>query len=377
MKEPTKPKKASQVSTKGKAAPAQSKARGGASAATGRPPWNSPNWGPALDKFLWGEFEQILATSKRTPKRQEELRKRYREKLTGWIKNMVKIRAASDAKWASMPTPPQSQVQTAEAECEALIAAHLREVESEQDLEQHRTTQALGRRAFKALTLQDAGYSLAADVAVKVFPYPKKGSRDPNAPARNQLWISLEALSLWLQELLVPAEHGGFRVFVDTEFFSELTRFVVGSDIGDSIPEKDSDTGQTPRPRWQTMPEGSFLHFKRPPHRRLHKGKTRTQVKNASEVRLKTESEEWLWRELARSAIEDAETAKALHHLLGWHQDAAMIFLQRFLASRNSIQNGVKERLLKTARGLVLGNEELINNTTKEDRDRLRRDHPA
>jgi hypothetical protein len=361
MKKLTKPKKASQVSSKGKAAPAQSKPRGGASAATGRPPWNSPNWGPALDKFLWGEFEKLLATSKRTPKRQEELRKRYREKLTGWIKNMVKIRAASDAKWASMLTPPQSQVQTAEAECEALIAAHLQEMEAKQDLEQHRTTQALGRRAFKALTLQDAGYSLAAEIA----------------GGDGQLEISLEALALWLKELLVPAEHGGFRVFVDTEFFSELTRFVVGSDIGDSIPEKESDTGQTPRPRWQTMPEGSFLHFKRPPHRRLHKGKTRTQVKNASEVRLKTESEEWLWRELARSAIEDAETAKALHHLLGWHQDAAMMFLQRFLASRNSIQNGVKERLLKTARGLALGNEELINNTTKEDRDRLRRDHPA
>lgn len=356
-----KAKKDSQVSTKGKAAPAQSKARGGAPAATGRPPWNSPTWEQALDKFLWGEFEQILATSKRTPKRQEELRKRYREKLTGWIKNMVKIRAASDAKWASMPTPPQSQVQAAEAECEALIAAHLREVESEQDIEQKRTPQALGRRAFKALTLQDAGYSLAAEIA----------------GGDGQLEISLEAFALWLQELLVPAEHGGFRVFVDTEFFSELIRFVVGSDIGDSIPEKESDTGRTPRPRWQTMPEGSFLHFKRPPHRRLHKGKTRTQVKNASEVRLKTESEEWLWRELARSASEDAETAKALHHLLGWHQDAAMMFLQRFLASRNSIQNGVKERLLKTARGLVLGNEELINNTTKEDRDRMRRDHPA
>ena len=323
MKKPTKPKKASQVSSKGKAAPAQSKARGGASAATGRPPWNSPNWGPALDKFLWGEFEQILATSKRTPKRQEELRKRYREKLTGWIKNMVEIRAASDAKWASMPTPPQSQVQAAEAECEALIAAHLREVESEQDIEQKRTPQALGRRAFKALTLQDAGYSLAAEIA----------------GGDGQLEISLEALALWLQEAV---EADGERV-----------------------------------PRWRTMPAGSFHHLQRKPHKRLHNGKTRTLVQNASEVRLKTAGEEWLWRELARSAFEDAETAKALHHLLGWHQDAAMIFLQRFLASRNSIQNGVKERLLKTARGLVLGNEELINNTTKEDRDRLRRDHPA
>jgi len=310
---------------------------------------------------LWGEFEKLLATKKRTPKRQEELRKRYREKLTGWIKRMVDIRTASDAKWASMPTPPQVQVQAAEAECEALIAAHLQELEAEQDQEKHQTPQAVGRRALTALTLQDAGYSLAAEIA----------------GGDGQLEISLEALSLWLQELLVPAEHGGFRVFVDTDFFSELKRFVVGSDIGDSIPEKESHTGQTPRPRWQTMPEGSFLHFKRPPHKRLHKGKTRTQVKNASEVRLKTESEEWLWRELARSAIEDAETAKALHHLLGWHQDAAMKFLQRFLASRHSIQNGVKERLLKTARGLALGNEELMKTTTKEDRGRLHRDHPA
>ncbi len=357
----TKPKKASQVSSKGKAASLQSRARGVASEDSGRPTWNTPNWGQAWENFFWGEFEKLLATKKRTPKRQEELRKRYREKLTGWINRMVDVRTASDAKWASMPTPPQAEVQAAETECEALIAAHLQELESEQDQEKQRTPQALGRRALTALTLQDAGYALAAEIA----------------DGDGQLEISLEALALWLQELLVPAEHGGFRVFVDTEFFSELKRFVVGSDIGDSIPEKESDIGQPPRPRWRTMPKGSFLHFKRPPHRRLHKGKTRTQVKNASEVRLKTESEEWLWRELARSAIEDAETAKALHHLLGWHQDAAMRFLQRFLASRHSIQDGVKERLLKTARGLALGNEELIKTTTKEDRDRLRRDHPA
>ena len=353
MKKPTKPKKASQVSSKGKAAPAQSKARGGASAATGRPPWNSPNWGQVWDKFLWGEFEQILATSKRTPKRQEELRKRYREKLTGWIKNMVEIRAASDAKWASMPTPPQSQVQTAEAECEALIAAHLREMEAEQDLEQQRTPQAFGRRAFKALTLQDAGYSLAAEIA----------------DGDGQLEISLEGLALWLQELLVPVENGGFTTFVDTDFFSELTRFVVGSDVGDSIPEKESHTGQTPRPRWRTMPNGSFRHHPR----------NSPYGHQQSYVELNNSAGEWLWRELARSAFEDAEAAKVLSHLLGWHQDAAMRFLQRFLKSRHKIRDNKselepRERLLKTAAAMMSGESARISATNKQDRDRIQRE---
>ena len=315
------PAKATKVSSKVKTAPTKVRRLGGASAATGRPPWNSPNWGQVWDKFLWGEFEQILATSKRTPMRQEELRKRYREKLTGWIKTMVKIRAASDAKWASMPTPPQSQVQTAEAECEALIAAHLREVESEQDLEQHRTTQALGRRAFKALTLQDAGYSLAAEIA----------------GGDGQLEISLEALALWLQEG-VEAEGGMIS-------------------------------------RWRTMPAGSFHHLQRKPHKRLHNGKTRTLVQTASEVRLKTAGEEWLWRELARSAFEDAETAKALHHLLGWHQGAALRFLQRFLAARHSSQDETRERLITTAAAIASGTPDRIAATSKEDRHRIAREY--
>lgn len=279
-------------------------------------------------------------------------------KASGKVKTApTKVRhlgGASGAK-ATPSAHRSAQRQAAEAECEALIAAHLQELEAEQDLKQ-----ATGRRAFTALTLQDAGYSLAAKIA----------------GGDGQLEISLEALSLWLQELLVPAEHGGFRVFVDTEFFSELKRFVVGSDIGDSIPEKESHTGQTPRPRWQTMPEGSFLHFKRPPHKRLHKGKTRTQVKNASEVRLKTESVEWLWRELARSAIEDAEAAKALHHLLGWHQGAALSFLQRFLAARHSKQDETRERLINTAAAIASGNPDRIAATSKEDRHRIARDYP-
>jgi hypothetical protein len=343
------PAKAAKVSSKVKTAPTKARRLGGASAATGRPPWNSPNWGQAWDKFLWGEFEQILATSKRTPKRQEELRKRYREKLTGWIKNMVDIRTASDAKWASMPTPPQVQVQAAEAECEALIAAHLQELEAEQDLKQ-----ATGRRAFTALTLQDAGYSLAAEIA----------------GGDGQLEISLEALALWLQELLVPAEHGGFRVFVDTEFFSELTRVVVGSDIGNSIPEKESDTGQTPRPRWRTMPEGSFRHHPRN-SQYGHK---------LSYVELNNPAGEWLWRELARSAFEDAEAAKVLSHLLGWHQDAAMKFLQRFVKSRHKIRDNEselepRERLLKTAAAMISGDSARISATSKQDKDRIQRDY--
>jgi hypothetical protein len=313
-KRPAKPAKAS---GKAKTAPAKVRRLGGASAANGRPPWNSPNWGQAWDKFLWGEFEQILATSKRTPKRQEELRKRYREKLTGWIKNMVDIRTSSDAKWASMPTPPEAQVQAAEAECEALIAAHLQELEAEQDLKQ-----ATGRRAFTALTLQDAGYSLAAEIA----------------GGDGQLEISLEALALWLQE--------------GVESKGEVI------------------------PRWRTMPADSFHHLQRKPHKRLHKGKTRTLVQNASEVRLKTTSEEWLWRELARSAFEDAETAKALHHLLGWHQGATLSFLQRFLAARHSSQDKTRERLITTAAAIASGNPDRIAATSKEDRHRIARDYP-
>ena len=321
------PAKAAKVSGKVKTAPTKVRRLSGASAATGRPPWNSPNWGQAWDKFLWGEFEQMLATSKRTPKRQEELRKRYREKLTGWIKNMVEIRAASDAKWASMPTPPQSQVQTADAECEALIAAHLQEMEAKQDLEQHRTTQAFGRRALKALTLQDAGYSLAADVAVKVFPYPKKGSRDPNAPARNQLWISLEALSLWLQE------------FVEAD--------------GEKVP------------RWQTMPARSFRHHQR--HSKYGWSESYIELNNAAGA--------WLWSEIGGAAHEDAHAGKALGYLLHRHQSAALEFLQRFLAARHSTQDKSRERMIDVAAAMESGNKDRLGKTSKKDRDRIRRDH--
>jgi hypothetical protein len=305
------PAKAAKASGKAKTAPTKVRRLGGASATTGRPPWNSPNWGQAWDKFLWGEFEQILATSKRTPKRQEELRIRYREKLTGWIKNMVDIRTASDAKWASIPTPPQVQVQAAEAECEALIAAHLQELEAEQDLKQ-----ATGRRAFTALTLQDAGYSLAAKIA----------------GGDGQLEISLEALALWLQE--------------GVESKGEII------------------------PRWRTMPDGSFRHHPRN-SQYGHK---------LSYVELNNPAGEWLWRELARSAFEDAEDAKVLSHLLGWHQDAALKFLKRFVKSRHKIRDNeseleTRERLLKTAAAMISGDSARISATSKQDKDRIQRDY--
>ena len=202
-----------------------------------------------------------------------------------------------------------------------LIATFLREMEEAQDPEHQRAQLALGRRALKALTLQDAGYSLAVEIAGE----------------DGQLEISLEALALWLQE---GVEADGERV-----------------------------------PRWRTMPAGSFHHLQRKPHKRLHNGKTRTLVQNASEVRLKTAGEEWLWRELARSAFEDAETAKALHHLLGWHQGAALRFLQRFLAARHSSQDETRERLITTAAAIASGTPDRIAATSKEDRHRIAREY--
>jgi hypothetical protein len=246
-------------------------------------------------------------------------------KASGKVKTApAKVRRLGGATGAkATPSAHRSaQRQAAEAECEALIAAHLQELEAEQDLEQQRTPQATGRRAFTALTLQDAGYSLAAEIA----------------GGDGQLEISLEALALWLQE--------------GVESKGEVI------------------------PRWRTMPADSFHHLQRKPHKRLHKGKTRTLVQNASEVRLKTTSEEWLWRELARSAFEDAETAKALHHLLGWHQGATLSFLQRFLAARHSSQDKTRERLITTAAAIASGNPDRIAATSKEDRHRIARDYP-
>jgi hypothetical protein len=189
-------------------------------------------------------------------------------------------------------------------------------LEAEQDLEQQRTPQATGRRAFTALTLQDAGYSLATEIA----------------GGDGQLEISLEALALWLQE--------------GVESKGEII------------------------PRWRTMPDGSFRHHPRnsPNGHKL------------SYVELNNSAGEWLWRELARSAFEDAEAAKVLSHVLGWHQDAAMRFLQRFLKSRHKIRDNEselepRERLLKTAAAMISGDSARISATSKQDRDRIQRDY--
>jgi hypothetical protein len=240
-------------------------------------------------------------------------------KASGKVKTApAKVRRLGGATGAkATPSAHRSaQRQAAEAECEALIAAHLQELEAEQDLEQQRTPQATGRRAFTALTLQDAGYSLATEIA----------------GGDGQLEISLEALALWLQE--------------GVESKGEII------------------------PRWRTMPDGSFRHHPRnsPNGHKL------------SYVELNNSAGEWLWRELARSAFEDAEAAKVLSHVLGWHQDAAMRFLQRFLKSRHKIRDNEselepRERLLKTAAAMISGDSARISATSKQDRDRIQRDY--
>lgn len=234
----------------------------------------------------------------------------------------AKRRGGPPAVTAKASAEREAQRQAAKAECDALAAViEQRDIELKNP-ETHRTTQAFGRRALKALVIQYAGYSLAADVA----------------GGDGHLEISLEALAIWLQE---GVEVDGERV-----------------------------------PRWQTMPAGSFHHLQRKPHKRLRKGRTKTVVQNASEVRLKTAGEEWLWRELARSAFEDAETAKVLHHLLGWHQDAAERFVERFLSARHSVQAGTRERLIEAATAMVSGDKDRVAVTTKEDRQRIIQDHP-
>ena len=316
------PTKAAKAVSKGKAKPAPAKRRGGPPAACDKPSWDDPEWERKTDAFLWNKFEEQLAAKKNTPEQDEELRKRYREKLSGWVERMVAIRAEKAGKWASTPPPSQAQRQAAEAECVELAAIiEQRDIE-QKNPETHRTTQAFGRRALKALVIQYAGYSLAADVA----------------GGDGHLEISLEALAIWLQE---GVEVDGERV-----------------------------------PRWQTMPAGSFHHLQRKPHKRLRKGRTRTVVKNASEVRLKTAGKEWLWKEFAESAREDREAGMALAHLLGGHKDAAERFVERFLSGRHSVQAGTRERLIETATAMVSGDKDRVAVTTKEDRHRIIQDHP-
>lgn len=233
-----------------------------------------------------------------------------------------KRRGGPPAGKAKASAKREAQRQAAEAECVELAAIiEQRDIE-QKNPETHRTLQAFGRRGLKDLVIQYAGYSLAADVA----------------GGDGHLEISLEALALWLQE---GVEVEGERV-----------------------------------PRWQTMPAGSFHHLQRKPHKRLRKGRTRTVVKNASEVRLKAAGKKWLWKAFAESAREDRETGMALAHLLGGHQAAAERFVERFLSARHSVQAGTRERLIETTAAMESGNKDRLAVTTKEDRQRIIQDHP-
>jgi hypothetical protein len=188
-------------------------------------------------------------------------------------------------------------------------------------------SQLAGEAAIESIAFHDAGFELAEDIAA----------------GDGHLQISLEALGLWLAGLVDSTD--GRRVA-----------------------------------RWRLIPEECFTIIERKPFKRWRDAKRkqpRAVVRNAQELRLKSEGREWLWQELARTAGQDgeADTAKTLCHLIGSHKEAAERLMERFLAAQHSIQNEVKKRLLTTAQALASGDPDRIAKAPKEDLDRLRREH--
>lgn len=221
MKKPTKPKKASQVSTKGKAAPAQSKARGGAYSA--RKP------AAAVGGSIFDHLLAMMPDEKRP-----EL-ENLRAELAPGLQKFASILAQGNERFAQMVA---SCIQDSVTLNEATMA------QSAYRTHQNPPTAGIPLAAWE-VTLDDAGFTLAAEVAAKHAkpPTPKlrkaqnlaaTAGRDLTSKAREltqgELQIVLEDVAGWLSEPESTGKARYKRLFFNAasgslKFFTPKSRF--------------------------------------------------------------------------------------------------------------------------------------------------------
>jgi len=189
------PIKAVKASSKGKPKPAPVKPLVGPVSGLKRPSWDDPEWEPKTDAFLWNEFEKRLATQKKTPNQNEELKKRYREKLSGWIERMVAMRSEKTGRWAANPPAFQDEIHKA---YDAGLADRAALDDSSRAVEQFKASRTGLDAARVELMEEEAGVDIAAHVAAEHAATPK------------QEWAiakALEELGWWLVEA-IPSKGG-------------------------------------------------------------------------------------------------------------------------------------------------------------------------
>ena len=232
MKKPTKPKKASQVSTKGKAAPAQSKARGGAYSA--RKPAAAVG-GSIFDHLLAmmpdekrPELEKLRAEVapglQKFASALSQENQRFAQMLASCIQDSVTLDGAKAAESAYLANP--SRIRFGDYSGEAGTPAA-----------------GLPLAAWE-VTLDDAGFTLAAEVAAKHLKPPTEkqkkaqnlaasAGRDLTSKAKEltqgELQIVLEEVAVWLSEPESTGKARYKRLFFSPtgslKFFTPKSRF--------------------------------------------------------------------------------------------------------------------------------------------------------
>jgi hypothetical protein len=93
--------------------------------------------------------------------------------------------------------------------------------EAKSGLEELNSSQAGVEAARVDLAELEAGTDIAAEIAEKVFPYPKKGSKDRKADARFLLSQGLEDLGWWLAEVPQGGKKARWRAILPGRFNDE------------------------------------------------------------------------------------------------------------------------------------------------------------
>lgn len=210
------PPKAAKSATKGNAKPAKVRLLGGAGSAKKTP---LDHWEKETEGQLEETFEAEIGRIRLNPELAAKARKNWPDYLPKRVEEMAAIRAE---KAAAMSEAKPAEGEIRRGIYDSLIEEGKARVEAERGLEKCNSSQTGLDAARVDLAEQEAGADIAAEIAEKVYPSPKKeGSKDRKADARFQLSQGLEDLGWWLAEVPQGSREARWRAILPGNFNDE------------------------------------------------------------------------------------------------------------------------------------------------------------